>query len=256
MIKITPSPALRAEVTRLARMTGQLEFAAALALTRTAQAVKAGLESEIDRVFDRPTRWTRGALFLQSAKKNRLEAKVWIKDGWGWKTTAPERWLRPQIYGGQREMKRFERALVARGIMPAGMYAIPASGAQLDAHGNMSRGQIVQIMSYFGAFGEQGYRANMTDKRKANLAKARGGKNARAGMAYFALQKPHGGLKPGVYQRLFLAHGRAVRPVLVFVKRAQYQQRLNFFGIGRRVADERLPDEFKKALAQALATAR
>lgn len=253
MLKITPSPALRSEVARLGRLTGQMQFATALALTRTAQHVRRELEAEILRVFDRPTRWTQRALYLQPARKNRLEARVWIKDGMGWGTTAPERYLRPQIYGGQRDVKRFERALQARGVLPVGMITVPAAAARLDAYGNMSRGQIVQILSYFRAFGEEGYRANITDERKQRMARST---RRKIGTAYFALQRPHGKLRPGIYQRYHLAHGSAVKPVLLFVKAAHYRPRFDFFGVGQRVADKHIADEFKKALAQAIATAR
>lgn len=253
MLKITPSPAMRAEVRRLAKLTGQMEFATALALTRTAQAVKKELEAEIDRVFDRPTSWTRRSLFLQPARKNNLDARVWIKDGWGWKTTPPERYLRPHIYGGSRTVKRFERALQIRGILPPGMVTVPAADARLDAYGNMSRGQIVQILSYFSAFEEKGFRANITEEGKRRRARST---RRRIGTAYFALQRPHGKLKPGIYQRYHLAHGSAVKPVMLFIKDPKYRPRFDFFGAGQRTVDKVIDKEFSKALARAIATAR
>lgn len=255
-LTIKPSKSMRDEIKRLGKLDGQMRFAAALAMTRTAQHVKKALDEEILRVFDRPTPWAQRSLYMQAATKQRQEAKVWIKDGAGWKTTPPERFMRPHIDGGQRNVKRFEAALRRIGVLPAGMVTVPAMAAELDAYGNMRRQQIVKLLSYFRAFGEQGYRANITDKRKASMARGRGGKNARAGEGYFALQRPHGKLKPGIYRRYHFQHGTAVRPVLIFVKSATYRQRYDFFGIGQRVANEHIGREFEKALAHALATAK
>ena len=59
----------------------QLPFAAALALTKTAEKVKAELYAEMQTAFDRPTRATLDSLFLQAATKEKMEARVFIKDG-------------------------------------------------------------------------------------------------------------------------------------------------------------------------------
>ena len=58
----------------------QLPFAAAFALTKTAEEIKKQLQAEMREVFDRPTRYTINSLFLEAATKDRMQARVWIKD--------------------------------------------------------------------------------------------------------------------------------------------------------------------------------
>jgi hypothetical protein len=114
----------------------------------------------------------------------------------------------------------------------------------------------VQILSYFKAFGEQGYSANVTDKRKAALAKGRAKKGER-GYTYF-VGRPGGGRLPlGVWQRIsFGSLGSAIKPVILFVTQPRYRQHLDVPGIAQRVIADRFADELSKAVAQTQRTAR
>ena len=124
----------------------QGQYAAAVALTRTAQDVQPAIKKEMTRAFDRPTNYTLNSTFLKRATRNNLEARVWLKDNATGKGTPADRYLAPQIFGGERRQKGLERALQAARLMPAGYVAMPAVGAQLDANGNVKRSQIVQIL--------------------------------------------------------------------------------------------------------------
>jgi hypothetical protein len=164
--------------------------------------------------------------------------------------------LRAQVLGGSRRLKRLEVLLQARGIMPAGWFAIPGSGARLDAYGNMSRGQVVQLLAYFAAFPAGNKRANSTDKSRARLARDRRqrgklgpfkgvgfvDKPAQRGRAYFTITAAGKGLRPGVYERAnFGQLGKGVRPVLLFQPSVKYEPRLDFYGIAEHVARRSMP---------------
>ncbi len=173
-------------------------------------------------------------------------------------------YLRAQIQGGGRRWKRFEVALMKRGILPRGWYAIPGKGARLDAYGNMSAGQIVQLMSWLQLFatgrGERlaGRRLNTTG---AKLAKVREGTANRFGVE-LVVSSPlqayrKGGLPPGIYSRQ--VNRRTTRtagppspllPVIVFVKSASYRARLDFFGELQRHTAQQLPLEVDRATAR------
>lgn len=228
----------------------QLRFTTAVALTRTAQDVKKAEENEMRDIFDRPTPYTMTSVFMRSATKQNLEAVVWLKDFAG-KATAAVDYLMPQIAGGSRRQKRFERALQAVGAMPEGYRAVPGDGAKLDANGNMDRGQIVQILSYFKAFPEAGYKANMTDKRKKALAK---GSRTRQGFAYF-VGSPGDRLPLGVWQRIRFAAGTAIKPVMIFVRDADYESIFKFEYTGQQTVDRRFNTHFEQAFAMAMRTA-
>ncbi|MYM65446.1 hypothetical protein GTP45_01185 [Pseudoduganella sp. FT55W] len=229
----------------------QVNFAARVALTKTAQKAAAAEVKEMRDVFRNPTPYTLSSVYVKPATAAHLEATVMLKDE-ATKAVPAAKFLRAQIDGGQRVQKRFERALQAVGAMPTGYRAVPASGARMDAYGNMSSGQIVQILAFFSAFPEMGYKANMTDKGRARLAR---GSKRQQGMSYF-IGHPGDRLPLGVYQRTSFARGTAIRPVLLFVRSAVYQERFDFKYVAEQTAANEFPTEFAKAFIEAERTAR
>jgi hypothetical protein len=221
-------------VAQLMSVAEQCTFATAVALTRTGQDVKAALRDEMSRVFDKPTPWTLNSMMLRPATKEVLRAKVWVKD------VALAKWLLPEISGGSRSLKGFEKALISRGLMPSGCYAVPGAGAQLDSNGNMSPGQIMKLLSALGAAEiVSGFSANRTAASK----KRRGAQLDQ----YFSIRTTRGRLRPGIYQRFASTRGSSIKPVLIFVPRVAYRARLDFYGVTQQVASERFPAHLARA---------
>lgn len=212
-------------------------FATAKALTKTAQAVQKELKTEMGRVFDRPTRFTLSSLRVKPATKANLTATVHFKDTP--KGTSAGDYLKPQIHGGSRVLKRFELHLQRAGILAPGFYAVPGQGARLNSSGNMSPGQITQILS--------GVKAH--PDIYARSSKASGRRNP-APLAYFVSRGGH--LPYGVWQRI----GQTVVPVLIFVREPTYKVRFKFGDVAQKTAAKHWPIEFRRALRDALATAR
>lgn len=226
----------------------QVKFATRVALTRTAKRVEAAERHEMRDSFDQPTPFTMSGLFVRPATASDLSAEVKLKDFASKSSTPAAKYLEAQIKGGARGQKRFERALEAIGALPPGYRVVPGEGAQLDAYGNMSRGQIVQILSYFRAFPEAGYKANMSDKRREALQR-------RQGFAYF-VGRPGDRLPLGVYQRVQFARGTAVRAVMIFVRNVVYQKTFDFGYVATSTIEQHFAAEFTRALAEARATQR
>ena len=88
------------------------------------------------------------------------------------------------------------------------MGIVPGDAATLDQNGNMSAGQIVQIMSWFKAFGEQGYQANMRDggRRLARDNK----RPAPAGLLISRFKKSMGSCYRAFISASTSAHGAAL----------------------------------------------
>jgi len=150
----------------------QLPYAMSRTLNETAKQVKTELVRQMSIKLDRPTPYTRNALYMQAATKNNLVAEIGYKGRWeAGKGNPPVNWMYPLIEGVPRNTKRYEAALRRIGILPHGMAIVPGDACPLDAYGNIPRGLIIQILSYFRAFGEQGYTANITPKQKAKLRK-------------------------------------------------------------------------------------
>ena len=244
-----------------------LPFAMAKGLTKLGQLVKEEEIQEMKRVFDRPTPFTLNSLKLTPAKKDRLSATVWFKDpprlGMG------QHYLEPQVYGGSRELKRLEKLLKMKHLMPG-------AGAKLDAYGNITRGQITQVLSVLKAFNTAGYDMNLT---------SRSGKRNRKPRDYFAVTKKRGGLVPGVYQRVQSGVGfgaktkkslpvgewqkgrtrgriasviraRGVKPILVQGKAPRYKARFDFHGVAKRTIDRNYQRVFSEVVSEIIRTAR
>jgi hypothetical protein len=230
--------------------TDQVPFATALALTKTAQYVQGELTKAMDTVFDRPTPYTKNALYVKPARKDDLVAIVKVKDE-SFKGNPAVRYLFPEITGGTRNLKGFEKLLQRAGVMPAGWYAIPTSAALLDSYGNVPAGTVTRILSQLQSARDSLTNESATLKAKRNRTK----RNAR----YFAVNPAteRGKLKPGIYERLGTAWGSGIRPIFLYTqKQPSYSARYDFYGMAQRLAVERYPMEAELAIQRAIATAR
>lgn len=237
------------ELTRWAEKLAadQVPFATAVALTETAKLVRQAEVKEMRRVFDRPTRFTLNSLYLRGATKRNLQAEVWLKDTGD---AAAAQYLRPQISGGPRPQKRFERLLQSSGVMPGGWHALPGKGARLDSAGNMSSAQLVQALSVLRS--QRDYNQNTTD-RSRQRAKAAGKQRD-----YFvsgpksAAKAANGGRLPfGVYLR----GAKDVSSIFFFVRSVNYKPRFRYFEVAENVIKRELPLQFDLAMRKAMATA-
>lgn len=259
-----------------AKVAKQARFAAMQSLNDAAGEVQRQTLRDIGYGFDRPTPWVATkSVRIQFAKKEKLQADVYVDGLWkvNKRARGPLNTLQPHMEGGTRKLKGFESALQQRGLMPRGWYATIGSGAASlgaeDAFGNIKGSFITMLLSYFGAFGEQGYRANATAKSKARRAKVgtvNGFRKIR-GVVYFISQpgfRQGAGtwrtgrtnhLAPGIWAKTG-TYGADVRPVMIFVKRVSYRQRIDMPDNARDVMRTRYPALFSQRFRAAMATAR
>lgn len=210
----------------------------AKALNDTGFEVRRRMQRHLGERFDRVTPWVQRSPKVFQATPDKLSVavaptittdhSVFMRGG---KVGVdPQDVLQAQEYGGRRRDKRSEVALRRAGILPSGYQtAIPATpypGSD-DGRGNLRGAFLQQLLSYLQAFSEQGYRANMTDRRKRSVHK---GTARQAGRRYFV---SYGRLRGGPGQHLaagiWAASGTGgvdVRPVLMFVRAPTYRPRL------------------------------
>ncbi|ADV01280.1 hypothetical protein [Alicycliphilus denitrificans] len=211
------------------------------ALNDTGFHVRKVWQEEMRSKFDRVTPYIERSPRVVRATPDNLT--VTIEPAYmGGKGVDPQKILQAQTHGGPRRDKRSESALRRVGLLPAGYQtAIPKTpypGSD-DGRGNLRGPFLVQLISYFQAFGEQGYRANMTDKRKKKLRNqqdigyvtTRKTYKTTLGVRFFIsmgrlrdTQASH--LAPGIWAAKGL-HDVEVQPVLMFVKAGSYQPRLS-----------------------------
>lgn len=289
MITIAVSDNLKAVMAGLDDVARrQVPFATSRAINETAKIIAKDGNKLVASVFERPLPRTASAVkVFQGATKERLSAVVNVYDGQrgfapddpralsaGKGSVIPNRYLSAQIEGGRRANKRFENALIKAGVMPQGMQAVFAKrSGYLDQYGNLSGARINQILSWFKAFPEVGFRANMTDRSRTNAMLGRKnkrtgetsfGKGRRYGFSYFVSRGERSGglqmrLPEGVWERNY-PNGPAgksfIKPVLLFVKPGNYAKRFDFYRAMQRSIDANLPEQWQKAMTQAMGTAR
>lgn len=222
----------------------QLPYVQMLAATRLAQRVKKGMLPVMKARLDRPTPTTLNSLFMKAATKVK-PAQVYFKDSWASGVPA-DAYLQQAVSGGIRPHKRFEKALIARGIMQASEYAVPTTPF-MNQYGNVSRGTMTKILSGLGASEmRSGYQANASSstrsKRKGNAHRFFSGEvdGARA-----------------VWERKAVGKGDEVRPVFVFSASApRYRTIFPFFKIAENIVKAHHSSEVAQAFADAWATAR
>lgn len=222
----------------------QLPYATALALTRTAQFTQQGVQKAMPKLLDRPTDYTVTSVRIITARKtdNPIRALVYLQDE-APKGTPAVRYLYPEVEGGERNETRFERALRFAGRLPAGMSAVPGSGAPKDQHGNVRNGIPTRVLSQLKASTDPYQNETERSKKRAGASRQR----------YF-VGRPGGGRLPlGIYERM----SQGVRPIYVFVqRRPAYRKRLPFYELLQGIFNAKYPEFFKAAFEEAVRTAK
>lgn len=246
-------------------MSRQIPFAVARTLTQVAQRAKASTEAAMATKFDRPTPWTMKSLFYVPANKNDnpIMSRVWLMDGMGRPGgRAGQNKLAVighQFLGGDRPRKQLEYWLQRAGLIGANEYVAPGERARLDRYGNISRGQVQQIMSQL--------RLGVDEKSWSSDSKRSQRKVARTGQFFFSRGPgnwfgrrswQHGrtqNLPKGVWIRDKGARGY-VLPILMVIRKPRYTQRIDLVGIGRKVHERNFHRLYRENFAEAMRTAR
>lgn len=210
----------------------RLLIAQAIALTKTAKDVQSALRPEMNNAFDRPTRWTLNSTFVRPATVGNLISTVGFKD-FAPKGTPAGKYLMPQVHGGARPHKRFERWLIGKGIMSASEFCVPGPAARLDGAGNWSGSHITAILSQLQASPD----AYQWETRKSR---------ARAGRKRARVFVPGRGshLRRGIWMR----DGRTVRPIAFFVSSTSYAPRFPFHRIAHKHAVANFPIRYREQM--------
>ena len=227
----------------LARLSGpQARQAYANAINDTAFKVRGEMQKELRSRFDRVTPFIGNAPKVFKATPDKLTASIApTLDSRNMPSTGgkvgvdPQQVLQAQEFGGRRRDKKSEVALRRAGILlPGWQTAIPRDpypGSD-DGRGNLRGAFITQLLSYLQAFGEQGYKSNMSDKRKRNLRNQQGIGNIATkkvykttlGVRYFVSYGRSRGhhLAPGIWAASG-THDVQIKPVLMFVRPGNYR---------------------------------
>lgn len=221
---------LDAVTASIANLQKQTRFATALALTRTAKAVKDGMPTVMERELDRPTTFSTRGLYVKGASPARLVAEVGFMD-------RQASYLKYQIAGGSRTP-------TARGIKLPG-------NITLNSFGNIPRGTIDKLK----AAAESGQLSKAIGKRL-------GVGNRRKGAAPIQLfyGKPTGRGREkapmGIWRRVSGSPGKLI-PVVVFEdKPVKYKPRFKFYEAAASIVLREWDRQFALAFAEAMRSAK
>lgn len=278
----------------------QVGYAAKLTANDLAFDIKRDTDDEMRSVFHKPTRFTMSAMRVlkdegspremtssagipyQTARKRytayvglaqqgmpasgrKSPVRVTADDAW-------ERALAHQFGGGVRRYKRWEAALWKKGILPPGYYAVPASGCPMDNYDNPVPGFMVQLLAYFDAFKENGFRANMKAKGRAKFNKKLEAQMGGALKTQFFVSHGKSGPDPGfvtkargynrvpmgIWQRYYggIWGGYGIRPIFLFYPKVSYNQLVPFASIAVSTFKERVAETYLKNLRYAVRTSK
>ncbi len=166
-------------------------------LTRTAWDVANKWQKSIDSTIENPTPRTQKAVLVKQAKVTELVAEVRLKDVM--RGLAPQAYLAPHEFAGERMLKKFEHALVKAGAMPSGYFVVPGHAAKLDSYGNVTRGQITHVITQLGMDYSPGYQRTISKSAAKRMATA-----TKHGRLYVAVQPADAKrfkVSPGIYER-------------------------------------------------------
>ena len=225
------------------RLSKQYEFAVARALTDTAVELRIELYAEQRRVFDRPTRYTQNSMFVRKATRAKLTAEVLLKDRLLSGTTRSHvDTIGHQYTGGNRRAKAIELYGRRAGLMAQNEFLVPGAGARLDSNGNMSRGQVQQVLSQIRLGIDPASFATKSTRSVRN--------QKRAGLMFWSRGDGH--LPRGVWLRT----ATGVLPVLLVERNLKYDQLVKVQQIGDRVFARSFEANLRRSWASAKATAR
>ena len=214
-------------------------YAASTALTRTAQiAAKKDLPDAMRAAFINPTPFTLNSLYVEPSNTATLSARVMVKNVSS-RGVVPEKFLFPEVAGGGRNEKGFEKALRYAGWLKAGERAIPGDAAKLDAYGNVSGPTIRSLLSLIMTAGAR------------STTRGRDGKRLKKGRKLandIFIGEPIGGNRPaGIWRR----EGQRIRPLFIFTSKTPlYRARLDFDGIALQAANTHFKTEFTRAFEE------
>lgn len=220
----------------------QLKFATALALTKVAKTAQADLKKEMKRAFDRPTPYTLRSVFVKPANKRSLFAEVGIKDVESGGNSKPaSKILRHEFKGGSRGRSRLEFWLSQAGLISSREYVAPGQEARLDRYGNMSRGQVQQIMSQLKVGPDPLAYASGSKQSRSKRSRLKG---------YF--WSKGGQLPRGVWMR----DGGDVLPVAIVIRKPRYYSAINIRQVVEKTVKRVAAVEIEKAINYAIRTAK
>lgn len=208
------------------------------------EAIKAE-KDEMNRSIDRPKPFTRNAMYVDKGQSGGSyeEVAVRFRES-GAKANWAGHYLLPQVHGGGRPFKRYEKALHHTFPALAGHYLLPTQFTKLDAFGNIHGGWLTRLLSNLRAdlSGTQnkGNGTRRTRNKKFNYFVVKDG------VVYPTQARTT--LASGIYEK----HSAESKPVMVLhlADRVTFKKRFDFYGLAARICAKVFPQKLSELIAR------
>jgi len=225
----------------------QVRFAAARALTKTAQQINKDLQSEMKTaIAGGPTPYTLRAFKTTAATRETLTASVALRTDAPSGGTPYAKALAHLFEGSRRDWKKIEGWLRGKRLIPEGMMMAPGPKAPLDARGNFRRNSINEMLGILNS-----QIRNLRSFRRTGAGKRQ------KGIGFFvALPGDRSGLAAGIWRRVETGNSSVVEPWIMYIRPTSYRRKFDLDRIGRLTVAKSWQSNFETSLADALRTAR
>lgn len=218
---------LKASLTEIGRKA--LPVTIAKTLTFLAKNVEKKTYDAMRANFDRPTPIVMRSLRTKTATVRDQHARVYLK---GYELTKQAKSiadvLSHEFEGGARIPKQLEKRFRQAGLLGQDEWFAPGLMARMDKYGNMSRGQIQQVISQLGLM-VAGSDSAATKSGKSQRSQRRAG-------YFFWSDGDKIDLKRGVWQAK--SGGRDLNPILIAVRKPNYRALIDMDKIEREEREQ------------------
>jgi hypothetical protein len=228
----------------------QMPYATALTLTRLGQIAKQKEVRAMGRVFDTPVPWTLKSAYATRVTKKDLALEFGFKGvderkQFNGKGVPAGKYLKTQILGGAKNETRLDKLMrnrrgsYGKTFVGSNQFITPGAKLPKDSYGSMSPGFLQRMLSSVRAQGDDHQNSKKTSG-SFFWGRSRGGKGAL-----------------GLYRRRGSGKRRRLEPMLKATnRRARYRPRYPFYENMSRTVQNNFDYQFKRAMKQALKTAR
>lgn len=197
------------------------------------------VQERMQRVFDRPTKFTLKGVLVDKSKQSTLQGRLFLRDEAS-QGNAPAEYLRWQIRGGQREHTRVEGTLRRQNVIGAGQYIVPGPDVPRDKHGNVRRGTYQQMLAGLQAFTDPAQNPAAKRTKKGNVKRSTQG--------WFVLKESN--KKPMAIAK---RSGAGINLMFIVIDEAPvYAPIFNFKGFANRTARGLFPSRWRRAVTREL----
>lgn len=223
----------------------QMPFMASKALNLTAVAVRDDLRQSMRDTFTYLTPYTQNSVFIRVSSKQKLYTDIGIKE-FGVKGNAAADYLKPQVYGGQVYLTRFQKRLKRNLGMQGYMLPIhSADGAQLNPSGRIAAAQYTAALYGIRAMEDVRGSGNYGKYDYKTLGSY---VYVRPGQTVFGRQSNRP-LKPGIYR----VQGNDLSMLFKELRRPpRVTGKWKFFDIANSSAQRAMPEKFDEVFREVM----